>query len=112
WNVMPGFQAANLRLEQRPHGIALLRLDVAGRSMNVFNRQVLADLDQALDAVAADPSIRVLAIRSDKQAGFVAGADLREFSDVKGPEDARSLSAAGQELFNKLANLAVPTIAM
>jgi 3-hydroxyacyl-CoA dehydrogenase/enoyl-CoA hydratase/3-hydroxybutyryl-CoA epimerase len=106
------FQTSNLKVEERPDGIALLRLDVAGRNVNVLNRQVLADIDQALETTAADHRIRVLVIRSDKSAGFVAGADLQEFASVRAPEDATQISVAGQNLFNKVADLPIPTVAM
>jgi 3-hydroxyacyl-CoA dehydrogenase/enoyl-CoA hydratase/3-hydroxybutyryl-CoA epimerase len=109
---MSPFQADNLRLDVQADGIATLWLDVPGRSVNVFNRQVLADLDAALDRIASDSLIRVVVIRSAKPAGFVAGADLHEFAAVKSAADAMGLSATGQRLFDKLANLAVPTLAV
>jgi 3-hydroxyacyl-CoA dehydrogenase / enoyl-CoA hydratase / 3-hydroxybutyryl-CoA epimerase len=109
---MAVFQTPNLRLEQRPDGIALVRLDVAGRSVNVFNREVLTDLDAALDRVAADDAVRLLVLRSDKKSGFIAGADLQELAAVRGPDEAAALSALGQRLFDKLAGLRVPTVAL
>src|SRR5262249_40873294 len=51
-------------------------------------------------------------IRSGKESGFIAGADVAEFTTIRGPEDARHLSRQGQELFSKLAALRVPTIGM
>src|SRR5262249_30688557 len=105
------FQTNNLRVE-RFNTTALLTLDVAGRSVNVFNRQVLADLDAALDRVAATPDLRLLVVRSGKESGFLAGADLQEFSAVKSAQDAIDLSALGQGLFDKVAGLAVPSVAI
>jgi 3-hydroxyacyl-CoA dehydrogenase/enoyl-CoA hydratase/3-hydroxybutyryl-CoA epimerase len=109
---MPFFQAENLRVELQPNGVAVLWLDVPGRSMNVFNRQVLADLDAALDRLAAEPSVQLLVIRSAKPAGFLAGADLHEFTKVARAEDATALSEAGQHLFDKVADLRAPTMAV
>jgi 3-hydroxyacyl-CoA dehydrogenase/enoyl-CoA hydratase/3-hydroxybutyryl-CoA epimerase len=109
---MAVFQTSTLRMEPRPDGIALLQLDVPERGVNVLNRQVLADLDAALDVVAADKAIKLLVIRGAKPSGFVAGADIREFATVRGPEDAKALSSAGQRLFDKLADLSVPAVAL
>jgi 3-hydroxyacyl-CoA dehydrogenase/enoyl-CoA hydratase/3-hydroxybutyryl-CoA epimerase len=109
---MAGFETPNLRVDQRPDGIALLRLDAAGRSVNVFNRQVLTDLDAALDHVKADDAVRLLVFKSNKKSGFVVGADLQELGAVRGPEEAAALSALGQRLFDKLAGLRVPTVAL
>src|SRR5262245_13454502 len=106
------FRTDNLRVEQEPDGVAVLWLDESGATHNVFNRQVMAELDQALDAVAAEPSVRVLVVRSAKPAGFLAGADLHEFTAVQTPEDAMALSAAGQRLFDKMADLRVPVVAV
>ncbi len=109
---MGGFQAESLSVELRPGGIALLWLDVPGRTYNVFNRQVLTDLDQALDKLAGDPSVRLLVAMSRKSSGFIAGADLREFTGVESPADAMALSAAGQRLFDKVAGFPAPTVAV
>jgi 3-hydroxyacyl-CoA dehydrogenase/enoyl-CoA hydratase/3-hydroxybutyryl-CoA epimerase len=109
---MAFFQTDNLSVQLLSDGVATLVLDVAGRSVNVFTRQVFADLATALDRVAADSSLKLLLIRSGKESGFLAGADLQEFARIAGPEDATALSALGQGLFDKLAQLRLPTVAM
>lgn len=102
----------NLRLEATGNGCTTLWLDAAGRSVNVFNRQVLAELGAALDQLAADRSPQVLVVRSAKSSGFVAGADLHEFTEIRSSADATLLSGQGQQLFDRLAKLPVPTIAV
>jgi len=79
------FTTDNLRIEHADNGRATLWLDVAGRSVNVFNRQVLADLDAAFDQLATDPALRLLVIRGAKPSGFIAGADLHEFTQIQSP---------------------------
>jgi 3-hydroxyacyl-CoA dehydrogenase/enoyl-CoA hydratase/3-hydroxybutyryl-CoA epimerase len=106
------FQTENLRIEPPVDGVATLWLDVPNRPLNVLSREVLADLDRALDAVTAESSVRALVVRSAKPAGFLAGADLHEFTAVRTPEDAMALSAAGQRLFDRVADLRVPVIAV
>jgi 3-hydroxyacyl-CoA dehydrogenase/enoyl-CoA hydratase/3-hydroxybutyryl-CoA epimerase len=109
---MSFFQTDNLVVNRQPDGIAELVLDVKDRPLNVFNRQVMADLDAALDRVAAEPAIQCLVIKSGKATGFLAGADLHEFTSVANAQDASELSARGQRLFNKVADLRVPTVAV
>jgi 3-hydroxyacyl-CoA dehydrogenase/enoyl-CoA hydratase/3-hydroxybutyryl-CoA epimerase len=104
------FQSETILVEKDSDGSVSLKLDVPGRSVNVFNRQVMADLDAALDAVAASKAPLVV-VRSGKKSGFVAGADLREFLDIKDGAGATAVSATGQRLFDKLAALPMPTIA-
>jgi 3-hydroxyacyl-CoA dehydrogenase/enoyl-CoA hydratase/3-hydroxybutyryl-CoA epimerase len=109
---MPLFQAATLAIEVQAGGIALLTFDVPQRTYNVVNRQFLADLDAACDRVAASPPLRLLAIRSGKATGFAAGADLQEFTTIRSPADAMAISAGGQRVFDKLAALRLPTVAI
>ena len=94
------------------NGIATLWLDVPGKTYNVFNRQVLADLHSAFDRIAPNSSIKLLLIRGRKKNGFVAGADLHEFQTIATPEEAIALSASGQSLFDKLERLPFPTVAV
>src|SRR5947199_1563878 len=105
------FRAESLTIE-KDDGMATLWLDVPGKTYNVFNRQVLADLHAAFDQVAPNSTIKLLLIRGRKKNGFVAGADLHEFQTIATPEQAIALSAAGQELFDKLERLPFPTVAV
>jgi 3-hydroxyacyl-CoA dehydrogenase/enoyl-CoA hydratase/3-hydroxybutyryl-CoA epimerase len=109
---MTFFQTNNVTVDTQSDLGAVLRIDVADRPVNVFNRQVLADLDAALDKLAALPSLKLLGILSAKSSGFIAGADLQEFASVQSAADATALSEAGQRLMDKLANLRVPTAAV
>src|SRR5215831_7974676 len=108
---MAFFQADNLWVEVQD-GTATLWLDVAGKSFNVLNRKALTDFGAALDRVVAEPSVRRLVVTSAKPTGFLAGADVHEFQHVAGPQDASALSAAGQQLFDKLEALPVPSVAL
>src|SRR5262245_32138878 len=100
---MPPPQAATPTRHRHAHRSFVLVLDVPGKSVNVITRQVLADLGGALDVLAAQPRVPVLVVRSGKTSGFLAGADLQEFRDIRDAAAARALSATGQALFNRLA---------
>jgi 3-hydroxyacyl-CoA dehydrogenase/enoyl-CoA hydratase/3-hydroxybutyryl-CoA epimerase len=102
----------SVTLEKQPDGYALLWIDVPGKPYNVINQQVLADLDAAFDRVATDSSIKLLIILGRKKNGFIAGADLHEFTAITGTEAASALSAKGQRLFDKLEALPMPTVAV
>ncbi len=62
-------------------GIGQLRLDVPDRSANTLSSDVLAQLGVVLDGIERDPP-RGLVIRSAKRNGFVAGADINEFTQL------------------------------
>src|SRR5712691_5146017 len=93
-------------------GTALLRIDVPGRSVNVLNRQLLADLNAAFDHVTARTDVQMLVVSSAKTSGFLAGADLQEFQRIGSASEASALSELGQRLFDKLETLAVPSVAV
>jgi 3-hydroxyacyl-CoA dehydrogenase/enoyl-CoA hydratase/3-hydroxybutyryl-CoA epimerase len=56
-------------------GIAILTLDVPGRSMNVITEQMMHDLVAHIAKIKSDPAIKGAVITSGKPA-FMAGADL------------------------------------
>src|SRR5947209_14095541 len=85
---MAFFQTETLWVNQLADGVGAIILDVPGRSVNVLSRRVLADLDRALDRVAAEPSFRLLVIRSGKPGTFIAGADVQELASLAGPDEA------------------------
>jgi len=72
-------------------GIALLTIDLPNTGMNVFNAQLIKDLDSCIDKVLADDAIKGAVITSGKPA-FLAGADLNMLGDRAGadmtPEEA------------------------
>jgi 3-hydroxyacyl-CoA dehydrogenase/enoyl-CoA hydratase/3-hydroxybutyryl-CoA epimerase len=107
---MAFFQRTNLRIEKNSEESAVLVLDVAQRSVNVFNRQVLADLDDALNCLLDTPALKLLGIRSGSPSKPFAGADIESFAAIQNAEEAKALSELGQRLFDKLANLPMPTL--
>lgn len=81
------------------------------QSLNALNAKTISELSQILDEVAADPNYRAVIITGSGEKSFVAGADIKEFSDF-GTAAAEDLSRNGQHiLFNKIENLNKPVIA-
>jgi 3-hydroxyacyl-CoA dehydrogenase/enoyl-CoA hydratase/3-hydroxybutyryl-CoA epimerase len=108
---MPLFRSETIAVDRDVDGSLHLTLDVPGRAHNVFNRRVLADLDEALDAVKEAARAPLLVVRSGKKSGFLAGADIQEFLDISDMAAAEALSQLGQKVFGKLADLPMPTMA-
>lgn len=80
-------------------------------SLNALNASTISELSTALDEFNADKNIRAIIITGSGEKSFVAGADIKEFSDF-GTEKAEALARNGQEkLFNKIENLSKPVIA-
>ncbi len=67
--------AANFKLDVDSDGIALVTWDMPGRSMNVIDVGVIAELAGIVEKVATDAAIKGAVITSGKDT-FCAGADL------------------------------------
>ncbi|WP_043421631.1 3-hydroxyacyl-CoA dehydrogenase NAD-binding domain-containing protein [Azonexus hydrophilus] len=99
------------QLNKEESGIAVAVLDRAGESTNALSAEVMAEFAQILDQLDLYPP-KGLIVRSGKAAGFIAGADIGEFSQLNTPEKGRALVARGWELFNRLAAVKYPTLAL
>jgi 3-hydroxyacyl-CoA dehydrogenase / enoyl-CoA hydratase / 3-hydroxybutyryl-CoA epimerase len=74
-----------LKFEADASGIAVIAIDVPGRTMNVLTREVIADLATAIEYLAAASNITGAIITSGKDNGFAAGADLTELVEAYEP---------------------------
>jgi 3-hydroxyacyl-CoA dehydrogenase / enoyl-CoA hydratase / 3-hydroxybutyryl-CoA epimerase len=97
--------------QTRPDGIGVLTLDVPGRSANTLSVAVLNELGEHLGRIEATAPAGLL-IRSGKASGFIAGADINEFTQLKSVEEARVMVRRGQGLFDRLAALPCPSVAL
>lgn len=80
--------------------------------LNALNKETIQELHQAFKAAGEDPEIRVILITGSGEKAFVAGADISEFADFSVEEGGR-LAAEGQRLlFDFVANLKTPVIAL
>jgi 3-hydroxyacyl-CoA dehydrogenase/enoyl-CoA hydratase/3-hydroxybutyryl-CoA epimerase len=92
-------------------GLATLAFDKADATTNTLSAAVLAELNEALDLLDRDPP-KGLVIRSGKANGFIAGADVDEFGEVKDEAGALAIVRRGWDTFNKLAAVPFPTVAL
>ena len=68
-------------------GIAELRFDLKGDSVNKFNKVTLDDLREVVNLLKAEPGVNGLLVTSGKDC-FIVGADVTEFVEYfKQPED-------------------------
>ena len=98
------------KLERDSDGIAWLTIDKPGSSANVLSGGVLSELDGLLAALEKDLPRGVVVI-SAKKSGFVAGADIKEFTGITDAASGYELIRRGQQVLNRLAALPCPTVA-
>jgi len=92
-------------------GILWWYLDVADSPTNVLSHEVLTEFESLLDHCRSNLP-QGLVITSAKKSGFIAGADVKEFSPIETYEEALALIQKGQTLFDRLEALSCPTIAL
>ncbi len=102
---------AHWSLSTDSDGIGWLCLDKAAAGTNVLSREVMSQLHDSLQLVRKDLP-KALVVYSGKKNGFVAGADIREFTLLETPEEAVGLIRAGQQVMDELEALPCTTIAL
>ncbi|EKD54522.1 MAG: hypothetical protein ACD_60C00075G0001 [uncultured bacterium] len=100
------------RLETDADQIKWLYFDKQNASVNTMDREVMEELSDVLDTLSTDTQSKGLIIASAKKSGFIAGADISQFSQFSDIDEAVTLLKHGQAIFNKIENLKMPTVAM
>ena len=93
-------------------GIAELKLDLSGESVNKLNQATLQEFDAATQAIAKDGSVKGVIITSGK-AVFIVGADITEFGGMfaRGEESIVQNVLEVDRMFSRFEDLPVPTVA-
>ena len=99
------------KLETDAENLAWLWFDRAGASTNTFSSEALRELGQVAEHLQGMPP-RGLAILSAKDNGFAAGADIEEFTTLKDADAAETFAKLGNQVFDRIAALPFPTVAM
>ncbi|MFA6954578.1 MAG: fatty acid oxidation complex subunit alpha FadB [Thermoanaerobaculia bacterium] len=74
------FEGQSIQCSMLDGGIAELRFDLQGDSVNKFNKATLAELGEAVALIKAEPGVKGLLVTSSKDC-FIVGADVKEFGD-------------------------------
>ncbi|MGH8652664.1 MAG: 3-hydroxyacyl-CoA dehydrogenase NAD-binding domain-containing protein, partial [Gammaproteobacteria bacterium] len=98
------------RLEADACNVAWLTFDKQEASTNVLSAEVLEELNRVLDEISAAAPAGMV-ILSAKANGFIAGADVSEFTQLSDRSEAIALVVRGQTIFERLEALPFPTVA-
>jgi len=109
---MPALVTASMiRREIGDDHICLLTFDRPESGANIFDAATLDELNEHLEFVQNDASLRGLIIASAKKSIFIAGADLKTLLQQAQSGEMRAFIAKGQQIFGRLADLKTPTVA-
>ena len=90
--------------------IGWLELDVAGSSVNILRREVMAEWAEVMTHIAQDRTLAGLCFHSGKERGFVYGADIPEFDDLTSAEEVYELIEQADAILSAVEALPCPTV--
>ncbi|GAA6209107.1 enoyl-CoA hydratase/isomerase family protein [Cognatishimia sp. WU-CL00825] len=91
--------------------IAVLTLDNAPK-LNALTPDMLCALESHCDALDQNADVRVILLTADHPKAFCVGADITAWADLPAAQFARSWVRGGHRIFDRLARLCKPTIAV
>ena len=92
-------------------GIAKLMLNNPSR-LNAFTPEMLAQLESHCAALERDPDVRCVIVTGEGERAFCAGADITAWAPLSPFDFARHWVRDGHRIFDRLARLSKPTIAV
>ena len=105
---MPLSSAQNVKVAVEDR---LAVVTIEHRPVNALDRQTLQELHQAFEAIRADATVKVVILTGGGSLAFVAGADIKEVSQLKSPKEAQDVAALGQMVLLHIQRLGKPVIA-
>ena len=101
--------AAQWTLDTDADGIAWLTFDRPGASANSLSRAAMEELNERLAWIERTRPRGVVIVSA--KSGFIAGADVAEFGQVRSPEEALPSIRAAHGVLERLERLPCPTVA-
>jgi len=92
--------------------IAELVFDMPDKKVNTFTTPAMNELRSHLESLKERKDVKALVIKSAKTGTFIAGADIFELRKLESTESAEETSRAGQDVFNLLEDIPIPTFAL
>lgn len=88
-----------------------ISIDRADSSVNSLSRDVFDELDTILSSIDCEATKGII-FTSAKKSGFIAGADITQFTKLKSTTEAYDLIRQAQVILDKLEAIKIPTVAM
>ncbi len=98
----------NIRTED---GIAFLELDNPDEKVNTLGKKLIDEFGTHLDSIESDSSVKAVVLISGKDDNFIAGADIKLFSEFKKPEGLAGFVKKGTDLLDRIQFFKKPVIA-
>jgi 3-hydroxyacyl-CoA dehydrogenase/enoyl-CoA hydratase/3-hydroxybutyryl-CoA epimerase len=103
--------AVAFRRELGEDGVLVLTLDVPGEKVNMLGRAMMEELHALLSELDSRTDVKAAVLRSGKRDNFIAGADIKDFVQIRSALEGETLSRGGQAILDRLAAVRVPVVA-
>jgi 3-hydroxyacyl-CoA dehydrogenase/enoyl-CoA hydratase/3-hydroxybutyryl-CoA epimerase len=102
----------NWRYEVDDQNIFWLSIDRKGRKVNSLGFETVQEFVEIIDVIKANKKLKGVVIKSGKDKGFIAGADITEFTQLKDQKEAEALIGGTQKALLKLEKLKIPSVVL
>jgi len=92
-------------------GVAIIRLNTPDSKLNVLNKTLLPEIQNAMNDIASSHDVEAAIIISSKPGNFIAGADITMLKACKTADETRNLAQEGQRLLNQIEKSSKPIVA-
>ncbi len=99
-------------IERDEDNIVCLTFDKQHSKTNTIDLVVLQELLSIIQSLETEPKPLGLIIDASKKSGFCVGADIQQFTNTASLENIVDLIQEGQTVFNHLAKVSFPTVAL
>jgi 3-hydroxyacyl-CoA dehydrogenase/enoyl-CoA hydratase/3-hydroxybutyryl-CoA epimerase len=100
-----------LTIEKRDDGVAVVRMDIPGESMNTLKADFVDTFVSVFDQIEADPDIKAIVFSSGKKDSFIAGADITMLEQVNTAEDGERIAREGHKAMDRIERCPKPVVA-
>lgn len=103
----------DMTLEIAENGVATITIDMPDSKVNTLGKRSMTQLNELIEQVKGNRSIRGLVFSSGKKDSFIAGADVKEIQLIqdRSIKEAHDAVRMGKEIFQKIADLSINTVA-
>lgn len=93
------------------HSVAILTFDLPNEKVNKLSTVVMQELRDHLENLKSSQH-KMVVFKSGKPKIFIAGADIEEIKELKTAEQVQNAVKQGQDIFNQIEDLPMPTMAL
>jgi 3-hydroxyacyl-CoA dehydrogenase/enoyl-CoA hydratase/3-hydroxybutyryl-CoA epimerase len=109
--MAPAAPQTAFRRELGADGVLVLTLDVPGEKVNMLGRAMMEELHALIADLDGRTDVAAVVLQSGKPDNFIAGADIKDFLQIRSAMEGEALSRAGQAILDRLAAVRVPLVA-